>query len=134
MNRRGFLSAILAAGMAPAIVKAANLMPVRPLLPGGSILGIDYAKGPDRTGIVTSEGGILRLFSGTPGSPGPMLAEVVMGALGGSAVMKQTGTVGFVRFDHPVMGNDIPIDLTLSTNNLCDGSILSIHPLTFHAK
>lgn len=132
MNRRGFLSAILAAGMAPAIVKAANLMPVRPLLPGGSILGIDYAK--SKPGLVTSEGGILRLFSGTPGSPGPMLAEVVMGALGGSTVMKQTGTVGFVRFDHPVMGNDIPIDLTLSTNNLCDGSILEITPLRFHAK
>ena len=29
MNRRNFLSAMLTAGMAPAIVKAANLMPVR---------------------------------------------------------------------------------------------------------
>ena len=28
MNRRGFLQAILAAGMAPAIVSAANIMPV----------------------------------------------------------------------------------------------------------
>lgn len=28
MNRRGFLAAILASGMAPAIVKAANIMPI----------------------------------------------------------------------------------------------------------
>ena len=28
MNRRGFLGAILAAGVAPAVVKAANIMPV----------------------------------------------------------------------------------------------------------
>lgn len=31
MNRRGFLSAILAAGVAPAVVKASSLMPVRRL-------------------------------------------------------------------------------------------------------
>lgn len=31
MNRRGFLGAILAAGVAPAVVRAASLMPVRVL-------------------------------------------------------------------------------------------------------
>lgn len=38
LSRRGFLGAILTAGVAPAIVKAASLMPVRPvgalILPG----------------------------------------------------------------------------------------------------
>jgi len=32
MDRRGFLKAILAAGVAPAIVSAANIMPVRSIL------------------------------------------------------------------------------------------------------
>jgi len=32
MNRRGFLGSILALGMAPAVVKAGVLMPVRPLV------------------------------------------------------------------------------------------------------
>jgi hypothetical protein len=41
MNRRGFLAAILAAAISPAVVRAANLMPVRALdsgllLPGWS--------------------------------------------------------------------------------------------------
>ena len=36
ITRRGFLGAILAAGVAPAVVKAGNLMPVRPV--GGLIL------------------------------------------------------------------------------------------------
>ncbi len=31
MNRRGFMTAILSAGVAPAVVRAASLMPVRQL-------------------------------------------------------------------------------------------------------
>ena len=34
MNRRGFMAAILASGVAPAVVRAASLMPVRPLASG----------------------------------------------------------------------------------------------------
>lgn len=38
MDRRGFLQAILAAGVAPAIVKAANIMPVFSRMQSGLIV------------------------------------------------------------------------------------------------
>ena len=42
INRRRFLASILAAGMAPAVIKAANLMPVR-ALPSGVLIAEDIA-------------------------------------------------------------------------------------------
>lgn len=61
MDRRGFLSAILAAGIAPAIVKAANLMPVR--RPSGLLLLDDFAGSGDLIAHV-ADGPRLQIFSG----------------------------------------------------------------------
>jgi hypothetical protein len=47
MNRRGFLQAILAAGMAPAIARASSLMPIKVIdeprvwLPGSGMITLD---------------------------------------------------------------------------------------------
>lgn len=53
MNRRGFLGAILAAGVAPAIVKVASLMPVR--APGMVYVPIFNVTGFDENGIAIVE-------------------------------------------------------------------------------
>ena len=42
MNRRSFLQAILAAGIAPAVVRAASLMPVRALASGLLVFHPDF--------------------------------------------------------------------------------------------
>ena len=56
MNRRSFLSSILAAGVAPAIVRADALMRVVPreavLLPAGRVWSLDFAMEPLREGVV----------------------------------------------------------------------------------
>lgn len=45
MNRRGFLSAILAAGVAPAVVKYANIMPVFARAESGLIVPVSVTDG-----------------------------------------------------------------------------------------
>lgn len=57
MNRRGFLSAILAAGVAPAVVRAASLMPVR-TLPSG-IVTLEEAVSGFGLAQIKEEGSIL---------------------------------------------------------------------------
>jgi hypothetical protein len=42
MNRRGFLGSVLAMAVAPAIVRAESLMPVRQLAPSGPAAILDY--------------------------------------------------------------------------------------------
>lgn len=57
MNRRGFLAGILAAGISPAIVRAASLMPVKVMDSGIAVptwLGVDLGT-HDRYIMVTME-------------------------------------------------------------------------------
>lgn len=70
MNRRGFIGGILAAGVAPFVVRAEMLMPVRKIwLPPSGVLGKyalqiapgiyldDYTHGVDRGNVVLSQDG-----------------------------------------------------------------------------
>lgn len=55
MNRRNFLAGILAASAAPAIVRAASLMPVKVMDSGVLVpqwMGADYSTVPDITAVV----------------------------------------------------------------------------------
>jgi hypothetical protein len=55
MNRRGFLHGILAAGMAPAIVKAEILMPVRKIIVPPNILLRGEIGRIERFSIISSD-------------------------------------------------------------------------------
>lgn len=60
MNRRGFLAAILASGVAPAIVKAANIMPVFVRPPDGVILRMSLDGGFEFENVLLTPSMITR--------------------------------------------------------------------------
>ena len=55
MNRRGFLGAMLAAAVAPAVVKSGVLMPVRPIWTPPVWMGMDLGSEPEFTNIWVAE-------------------------------------------------------------------------------
>jgi len=81
MNRRGFLGAILAAGVAPAVVRYANMMPVRRLT-SGLVMPVDYG-GSDSVIVVRSSwmpgvGDVIRV-SGSMAAPSGLYRVVRRG-------------------------------------------------------
>lgn len=56
MNRRGFIGAILAAGLAPAIVRVASLMPVRGIVLPSTEETIDILYGYATPQLIAREG------------------------------------------------------------------------------
>lgn len=80
MNRRNFMSSILALAAAPAIVRAESLMPVRPIVNDKAIasLLVDWwADGFDRS-VAKMLAPTLRLWSGEPSVGGILLAEFAL--------------------------------------------------------
>lgn len=119
MNRRGFLSAILAAGIAPAVCKAANLMPVFVRRESGLLLP------------TTHDGAVITLFDAL----GQELAKIPMiGApasqgrlsLSGHSPVLRTGTFHHATADLPGWGKYMLDDLKLNTRQLMLGNDMSM--------
>lgn len=119
MNRRGFLQGILAAGMAPAIVRASSLMK---LAPSGLLLP------PPFTPLELGDG-TLELYS----AGGTLLAAIGMSKTGGDGLACASGTFSYARLVDED-GLHLPVDLTLSHGDLCVGSAITMMPLSLREK
>lgn len=91
MNRRGFLSAILAAGLAPALCKASNLMPVFVRRESGLLV-------PE-----THKGTVITLYDalGRELATIPMRGSLEPASLSGHAQVLHSGTFHRATMDMP---------------------------------
>ena len=91
MNRRGFLQAILVAGVAPAFVGSSVLMPVRQLLPRSGLVSI-WKRYGDGTTIVTY-GPLDRTYGG--------LTEILAQRMSLVREMVTAGALGYRSIGSP---------------------------------
>ena len=131
MNRRGFLGAILAGGVAPFVMSNAIgrgvLMPVKELWTPA--LNVFYM----------AAGAVIKLYGGSCGSEDRLLATIPLenGALGGPRMPPQsvdailsgeglvsaTGWMSYARIQLPGMP-ERPIDMNLNSRELIAGNTL----------
>lgn len=112
MNRRGFLGAILALGVAPYVVSGGVgrgvLMPVRKL----------WVPNDARIKLFDASGRLLATI-GYPEAKFDVAAY---------ATVMNTGHIHHSNLEHPIFGS-VPINLNFATHDIVTGSILNITPL-----
>lgn len=115
MNRRSFMQAILAASVAPAIVRAAHLMPVR-VLDSGIVVGVDLG-GPSYTAAAVMQlgpAGMVELLSLSMMSLSPEMCENVPTKFSlqanGKDVMTQVLGMGAYSHYYPSLAEPLFLD------------------------
>lgn len=136
MNRRGFLASILAAGIAPAIVKASSLMPVIQTFTQRD-MAAEVARRASMSVLLNKA--TLQMFSGTPENPGTLLASLAMAGdaasfgtinLSGQAEVCAMGRAQLARLVHEdgrvLIDAKVGSDFRLANDYLMQGSTLSV--------